>query len=165
MANLAFLHTLHVHAQYIDRAPVLAARLQEAVPAIHFYTDTQASLYARAGGAGRHYLLVEGRSQWLLRFSSVPHCPQLSGVIALVTDKASSGDRAKLMLAGVDICLPGTAQPREIVAALSVLSRMERRTLLASSVEVDDGTVLARSEEAASPAQSQPETDGRRYEP
>lgn len=165
VANFSFLHPLHVHAQYIDRAPALAARLREAVPAIHFYTDTQASLYARAGGAGRHYLLVEGRSQWLLRFFSVPHCKQLSGVIALVTDKASSGDRTKLMLAGVDICLPGTAQPREIVTALSVLSRMERRILRAGSAEVDDGTTLACSEEAASPAQSQPEIEGRLHEP
>lgn len=140
MANLAFLHSLHVHAQYIDRASALAASLREAVPAISFYTDTQASLYAQDSRTGRHYLVVEGRSQWLLRFFAIPHCPRISGVIVLITDKALSGDRAKLLLAGVDICLPGTAQPREIVAALSVLSRMEHRILLAGSVGKGDAT-------------------------
>ncbi|RBL80600.1 hypothetical protein DDE05_50015 [Streptomyces cavourensis] len=137
MPNFSFLHQLHLHAQYIDRAPTLAASLREAVPSIRFYTDTQASLYARAGGAGRHYLLVEGRSPWLLRFFSLPHCPQISGVVAVVTDKASSGERARLLLAGVDICLPGSAQPREIVAALSVLSRMEGRIRGADAVHRD----------------------------
>ncbi len=161
MANFAFLHPLHVHAQYVDRAPRLAAGLREAVPAIYFYTDTQASLYARAGGAGRHYLLVEGRSQWLLRFFSVPHCPQLAGVIAVITDKVSSGDRAKLMLADVDICLPGTAQPREIVAALSVLSRMEGRILRAGSAQGGDETALGGPEAAASPAPSRPDIEGK----
>lgn len=125
--HFAFLHNLHLHAQYIDRAARLATMLADAVAAISFYTDTQASLYAREGAPGRHYLLVEGRSLWLQRFFSIPHCPHLSGVIAIVTDRPGSADRAKLMLAGVDICLPGSTLPREMVAALSVLARMEHR--------------------------------------
>lgn len=131
-----------MHAQYLGRAPSLAAGLRESVPAISFYTETQAGLYARAGGNGKHFLLVEGRSPWLLRFFSLPHCPQIAGVIALVMDKASSSDRSRLLLADADICLPGTAQPREIVAALLALSRMERRILLAGAANLDDETAM-----------------------
>lgn len=127
MAHFAFLHNLHVHAQYIDRATRLAATLKDAVAPISFYTDTQAGLYARASAPGRHYLLVEGRSLWLQRFFSMPHCPQLAGVVAVVTDRAGSAERARLMLAGADICLAGSALPGEVVAALSVLARMEHR--------------------------------------
>lgn len=135
MAHFAFLHNLHVHAQYIDRAARLAASLRPSVAAISFYTETQASLYAREAAPGRHYLLVEGRSVWLQRFFSVPHCPQLAGVIAVVTDRPGSAERAKLMLAGADICLPGATLPGEVVAALSALARMERRLAVAGGVK------------------------------
>lgn len=131
MAHFAFLHNLHVHAQYLDRAERLATCLKESVATVSLYAETQASLYARAGAPGRHYLLVEGRSSWLLRFLAVPHCPRLAGVIAIVSDRAGSADRAKLLLAGADVCLPGSAVPREMVAALSVLARMERRLAVA----------------------------------
>ncbi len=131
MAHFAFLHNLHVHAQYLDRAERLATCLKESVATVSLYAETQASLYARAGAPGRHYLLVEGRSSWLLRFLAVPHCPRLAGVIAIVSDRAGSADRAKLLLAGADVCLPGSALPREMVAALSVLARMERRLAVA----------------------------------
>ncbi len=125
--HFAFLHNRHLHAQYIVRAARLATMLADSVAAISFYTDAQASLYAHEGAPGRHYLLGEGGSLWLQRFSSIPHCPHLSGVIAIVSDRPGSADRAKLMLAGVDICLPGSTLPREMVAALSVLARMEHR--------------------------------------
>ncbi|MGE4438518.1 hypothetical protein [Achromobacter sp.] len=120
-----------MHAQYLDRAERLATCLKESVATVSLYAETQASLYARAGAPGRHYLLVEGRSSWLLRFLAVPHCPRLAGVIAIVSDRAGSADRAKLLLAGADVCLPGSAVPREMVAALSVLARMERRLAVA----------------------------------
>ena len=131
MTHFAFLHTLHVHAQHIDRAARLAASIRDSVSAICFYAETQASLYARAR-AGRHYLLVEGESAWLQRFFAIPHCPQVSGVVALVNDDAGPADLARLMLADADICLQGSAHPRVILAALSALARMERRLLVAS---------------------------------
>ena len=86
----------------------------------------------RAPRAGRHYLLVEGESAWLQRFFAIPHCPQVSGVVALVNDDAGPADLARLMLADADICLQGSAHPRVILAALSALARMERRLLVAS---------------------------------
>ena len=104
----------------------------DSVSAICFYAETQASLYARAGAPGRHYLLVEGESAWLQRFFAIPHCPQVSGVVALVNDDAGPADLARLMLADADICLQGSAHPRVILAALSALARMERRLLVAS---------------------------------
>ena len=105
MTHFAFLHTLHVHAQHIDRAARLAASIRDSVSAICFYAETQASLYARAGAG--HYLLVEGESAWLQRFFAIPHCPQVSGVVALVNDDAGPADLARLMLADADICLQG----------------------------------------------------------
>jgi hypothetical protein len=132
VTHFAFLHTLHVHAQHIDRAARLAASIRDSVSAICFYAETQASLYARAGAPGRHYLLVEGESAWLQRFFAIPHCPQVSGVVALVNDDAGPADLARLMLADADICLQGSAHPRVILAALSALARMERRLLVAS---------------------------------
>ncbi|MFY3146813.1 hypothetical protein ACOTEO_22275 [Achromobacter xylosoxidans] len=146
MAHFAFLHNLHVHAQYIDRATRLAASLKESVAAINFYTETQVSLYARAGAPGRHYLLVEGRSLWLQRFFSAPHCPQVAGVLAVVTDRPGSAERARIMLAGADICLPGSTLPSEVVAALSALARMERRLVVAGSSGFGDtGAPASRS--------------------
>ncbi|NMU89438.1 hypothetical protein HGQ98_06065 [Achromobacter ruhlandii] len=131
--HFAFLHHLHIHAQYIDRAARLADNLRESIASLSLYADTQASLYARSGAPGRHYLLVEGRSLWLQRFFAVPHCPQLSGVIAIVTDRPGSAERSKLLLADADMCLPGSALPREIVAALSALARMEQRLAIAAN--------------------------------
>lgn len=151
MAHISFLHHLHLHAQHVDRAPMLAASLRDAVPSLCYYTESLPGLYARAGAPGKHYLLVEGRSQWLLRFFSQPHCSQISGVVALVSNKVSSAERARLMLADVDICLPGSAQVREIVAALSVLSRMERRIITAAMTGPDDGLAPAVREFGAKP--------------
>ena len=130
MTHFAFLHTLHVHAQHIDRAATPGGQ-HSGFRFRHLLLCRNPGQPVR-GAPGRHYLLVEGESAWLQRFFAIPHCPQVSGVVALVNDDAGPADLARLMLADADICLQGSAHPRVILAALSALARMERRLLVAS---------------------------------
>lgn len=121
MSQRVFGLQVHVHAQTIVQAAALAQSIADQVD-VALYAETEAQLRAGVSLQGRHYLLAQGNAEWLDRLFVAPRSPNLSGVIALIDPDAGTPTQPELSLAGADACLPASASPAEVMAALKALA-------------------------------------------
>lgn len=112
---------VHVHAQTVVQAAVLAQSVADQLD-VALYVETEAQLRAGYSLQGRHCLLVQGSAEWLGRLFVVPRSPHLAGVVALLDPDADAQAQPKLLLAAVDLCLPASASPAELVSAVKALT-------------------------------------------